>query len=228
MYLQTMKKYLLIAALVLAPSLTFAATPNVTVRATLIQQLLTQFVAEVNGIQQMQDTIATAVDPTQFLSLSALLQNQFTDTQNQLDNLLNPSGVPEQTAQNTEPLSGATPMCVSNPTLNVSPIINNRGYLQVQIDYRDICKIDPATPYSITAYQSGISNASSNPNSLKISTGTLGKPDQFAESGDPWMDGDASMEWFEFEFGSGQMLATNLPIMIVTTVGELTSTTTIQ
>lgn len=97
-----MKKYLLAAALVLVPSFAFASTPNDTVRATLVQQLLAEFVSDVNAIQQMQDTIKTAVDPTQFSSLSTLLQNQFADTTTQLDNLLNPSGI-SQTPSSTQP-----------------------------------------------------------------------------------------------------------------------------
>lgn len=133
-----MKKTLgaLALVLVLAPLSVFAATSNTQVQQTLVQQLLTEFVFNVNAIQQMNDTIATAFDPTQFSSLTTLLQNQFTATQGELDNLLNPnvpvSVVPSVTqpntttppvADDTTPVQTSTPQaptCPSVPTIGTS------------------------------------------------------------------------------------------------------------
>lgn len=120
-----------------APSLAFAAVPNSQVQTTLVQQLLAEFVSEVNSLQAMQDTIATAADPTQFQGLKNLLQSQFNDTESELVNVLQPNQTatlstapvalsvansvasPTNSSDNT-PMTDVTPQCVPNPQLTLT------------------------------------------------------------------------------------------------------------
>lgn len=75
-------------ALLLAPFLTFASTDD-QIKASLVQQLLSMFVVEVNSLDAMQGLVAQSSNPSQFDSFSGLVANQLSQTTAQLDVLLN-------------------------------------------------------------------------------------------------------------------------------------------
>lgn len=206
-----MKKYLLATLfLLLVPSVSFAST-------------LTQ--PQVSAILSLLEAFNVSAN------VIAIIDQDLTGTANSPQGPVATSTVPVQISQwgyfRTEPVSGAVPTCLSNPTLNVSHSFDSR-YLRVQVDYKDVCKIDSSTTYSVRVMQTGVINDVSNPNYLDISKGTLGAPDQSVEQGDPWMDGSDSKQWFEFTFGAHQPILSNVPASVIVKVGNLTSTSTIQ
>lgn len=146
-----MKKLLgLFAFLVLVfPSVSFAATDS-DIRASLVQQLLTLFVQEVNGIQAMQETIGQSSNPAQFNDLSKLLKSQFSDTEGQLAALLNPPAVEQGVSSvNVDSIAIVDNQSaeVATPTFNTPRIVFGKNKLGEYID------ITADTPISTTTIQ---------------------------------------------------------------------------
>lgn len=113
-------KGLVLGVLLLLPSVSFAATDS-DIRASLVQQLLTLFVQEVNGIQAMQDTIGQSSNPAQFSNLSNLLKAQFSDTEGQLAALLNPSTITATTNNSSSMSTNASTAPVSPVSAPIAP-----------------------------------------------------------------------------------------------------------
>lgn len=85
-----MKKVLLVLALVLVPSFSFAST-DTEIRASIVQQLLSTFVVQVNSLDKIQALISQASDQSQFDVFKGLVAQQLSETTSQLATLLNPS-----------------------------------------------------------------------------------------------------------------------------------------
>lgn len=92
-----MKKALFALALVfiLVPSISFAAT-DAEIKASVVQQILSMFVVQVNALEKVQTLVSQSSNPSQFDTFSGLVANQLSQTTAQLATLLNPTGVPVQ------------------------------------------------------------------------------------------------------------------------------------
>lgn len=148
-------KGLVFGVLLLLPSVSFAATDN-DIRASLVQQLLTLFVQEVNGIQSMQDTIGQSSNPAQFNDLSNLLKSQFSDTENQLAALLNPNSTPTASTQQVlspqinNTIAGSVPVqsCVDNPSLSLYVSSSTVNSVFVMGTYSTGCDLNVNTKWT--------------------------------------------------------------------------------
>lgn len=126
------------------PALAFAQS-DVQIRSSLVQQLITIFVAEVNGIDSMLSLTAQSANPAQFADFNTQLHVQLSNTTSQLATLLNPSSsnvqVQSLPAASAAPVSTSTaPTGVTITTMppqSTAPVVKTSNYAdsipQIQI-----------------------------------------------------------------------------------------------
>lgn len=148
--LSNMKKLLGFSMfLFLVPFAAFAQTDD-QIKASITQQLLSNFVVEVNALDKIQTLAGQSSDPSQFDSFSAMVAQQLSETSAQLANLLGgsapitDSAAPVQNGSMADN-SSTTPSCVVNPVLNVTANrVSTSATVQLYIQYADNCN-DTAT-----------------------------------------------------------------------------------
>lgn len=121
-----MKKALLIG-LFLFPSLCFAQS-DTDIQSSILQTLLTQFVAQVNAIDTIQGEIAQSSNPAQFANLTSVIDTQLQYTTQSISVLLNPTAAATVTAPTTNSVNFASTPQETQEAPDKSAILVNPTY----------------------------------------------------------------------------------------------------
>lgn len=120
----------------ITPAFAFAATDDA-IRSSITQQLLTIFVAQVNGLDTVLGLEAQSTNPTQFAAFDSLVRAQLAATTQEIATVLNPANTVVQTSNNNPPppIAGSSAGNITNtlPVSTMDPLTTTLASVASQI-----------------------------------------------------------------------------------------------